>query len=206
MRVNICFSLWNKRKDVFMYVWIYMLSKVFTYCCHKKESIFCSKSVISRDGKHKETSALRSRQEKKLLGTLKCVIAYLHVYFNIHKYLVRKIEKCFSSVLRREKKKAEMHSSLIVRKYIQAGHVFSGKGSYFILKGTVKSLRFILPKKRARVLRNVWHVCLEWNIWSSNFKSQWNCCIWFLVILGTFSPLPLCHLLSLRWGLIMSPP
>lgn len=51
-----------------MHVRIHMLSKVFTYCCQKKESIFCRKPVISGDGKHKETSALRSRQEKKLLG------------------------------------------------------------------------------------------------------------------------------------------
>lgn len=151
MRVNICFSHWNQRKDVFINVWIHMLSKVFTYYCHKKESIFCSKSVISKDGKRQEYLSIKEEAEKKNLESLKCVSAYFHVYFNIHKYLVRKIEKCFSSVLWRGKKKNKelrcVHYSLMVRKCIQASHVFSGAGSYFILKGTAKSLRFISPEK-----------------------------------------------------------
>lgn len=130
-----------------------MLSKVFTYCCHKKESIFCSKLIISKDGKHKETSALRSRQKKKkTLGIsemYECLFSCLFKHPQIFSQENREV-LFFCPPEGKKRKPRCVHSSLMVRKDIQAGHVFSGKGSYFILKGTAKTLRIISPEKMSQ--------------------------------------------------------
>lgn len=76
---------------------------------------------------------------------------YFHVYLNSHKYLVRKEEKFFYSLLWRKKEGQDVCIHLRLRKAIQAIHVFSGKGSYFILKGTAKSLRCISLEKTNQI-------------------------------------------------------
>lgn len=120
-----------------------------------------SKWTTSKNGKCKETTEFSSRQRKKknLFESLKCLNMYFRVYLNIHKYLVRKEEKCFSFWKRRKRRLRCMLSSLMLRKAIQAIHVFPGKGAYFILKGTAKSLRCITPEKTFQFffLLNVWH-------------------------------------------------
>lgn len=89
-----------------------MLSKVFTYCCHKKESIFCSKLIISKDGKHKETSALRSRQKKKkTLGIsemYECLFSCLFKHPQIFSQENREV--LFFCPPEGKKKKAEMRA------------------------------------------------------------------------------------------------